>query len=316
MNKRTSIKGLFEAKGRVDLQLELVAGHKGLDREIKMADINRPGLTLAGYYEHFSPDRVQIFGMGESSYMKGLDPGERKECYTRFFSFDPLCCVFTHRMEPDDEFKAFADEKKVPVYVTERDTTRFTSLIIHAMDELFAPSISTHATLVDVFGLGVLLMGNSSVGKSECALELIERGHRLVADDMVAIKKIDESLLMGEGVEMLRHHMEIRGIGIINVQDLFGIRSVRNRKRVELVALLEEWQEGKEYERLGLEETHYTILDIAVPYVVVPVRSGRNIPIIIEAAAMNQRLKKMGIYSARELDDKIKNWMTLEKGNG
>ncbi len=196
--------------------------------------------------------------------------------------------------------------------MTRHRTTRFISLLTHVVEEFFSPAVVMHGTLVDVFGIGVLLMGKSGVVKSETALELIERGHRLVADDMVEVKKIDESLLMGSGSEIIRHHMEIRGLGIINARDVFGIRSIRNRKRIEMVVLLEEWNEGAEYDRLGIDEKRYTILDLDVPFITVPVRPGRNIPIIIETAALNQRLKKMGVFSARELDSRIQNWMRME----
>ncbi len=313
MERKVLIRDIFNVSGRIDLQLDLAAGRRGIDREIRYGDINRPGLTLAGYMEHFSPDRIQIFGLGETSFLKQQTERERKDIYERFFSFPVLCCVFTHGVAPDDDFRAVADKKDIPVYVSRWGTTRFTSLIVHVMDEAFSPRINMHGTLVDVFGLGVLLLGKSSVGKSECALELVERGHRLVADDMVVINKIDESLLMGSGSPILRHHMEIRGIGIINIRDLFGIRSIRNRKRIELVALLEEWDNTKEYDRLGLEETHYTIMDIEIPYNVVPVRPGRNIPIILETAALNQRLKKLGVFSARELDTRVQNWINTQK---
>jgi HPr kinase/phosphorylase len=185
-------------------------------------------------------------------------------------------------------------------------------LLTHIVEAAFAESVTIHGTLVDVFGIGILLIGKSGVGKSETALELIERGHRLIADDLVEVKKIDESLLMGNGSELIRHHMEIRGIGILNVRDIFGIRSVRNRKRIELVAELQEWDANTHYDRLGIEEQLYTILDLEVPYIIVPVRPGRNIPIIIETAALNQRLKKIGIFSAQELDKKIQEWIVRE----
>jgi HPr kinase/phosphorylase len=185
-------------------------------------------------------------------------------------------------------------------------------LLTHIVEATFAESVTIHGTLVDVFGIGILLIGKSGVGKSETALELIERGHRLIADDLVEVKKIDESLLMGNGSELIRHHMEIRGIGILNVRDIFGIRSVRNRKRIELVAELQEWDANTHYDRLGIEEQVYTILDIEVPYIIVPVRPGRNIPIIIETAALNQRLKKIGVFSAQELDKKIQEWIVRE----
>ncbi len=280
----------------------MISGEGGLTKEIKFGDINRPGLTLAGFTEHFAYDRIQIFGQGERAYMETLSNEKKREVYDDFFSYDVLCCIFTYDEHPDSLFLEYADKKDVPVFVSKRATTRFVSLIIHIMDEVFSETVTMHATLVEVFGIGVLLLGQSGVGKSETALELVERSHRLVADDMVEIRKIDESLLMGSGSPILKHHMEIRGLGIINIRDIFGIRSVRNRKRIELVVLLEEWDSTKEYDRLGLEEKKYTILDIDVPYLIIPVRPGRNIPIIIETASLNQRLKKLGIYSALELD--------------
>jgi HPr kinase/phosphorylase len=237
---------------------------------------------------------------------------QKTKTYRDFFSYDLLCCIFTHEYVPDKLFLEFAEKKNVPIFLSKRGTTRFITLFVHVIDEIFAEQVTLHATLVDVFGVGVLLTGKSGVGKSETALELIERGHRLVADDMVIVKKIDESLLMGAGSEILKHHIEIRGIGIVNVREIFGIRSVRNRKRIEMVILLEEWDSAKEYDRLGLDEKKYNILEIEVPYITVPVRPGRNIPVIIETAALNQRLKKIGINSARELDEKIKKWIMTE----
>ncbi len=312
MADRVLIKDFLETADEFDIDLRLLAGKKGMEKEIPVGDINRPGLTLAGFDQFFAYERIQIFGRGEQSYMQQLTEEERRKVYDRFFSYDILCCIFTHNVEPDEEFIRISEEKNVPVFITERKTSRFISSLVHILDEIFAPSITLHGTLVDVFGVGMLLLGKSGVGKSECALELIERGHRLVADDMVLIKKIDESLLLGSGTPVLKHHMEIRGMGIINVRDIFGIRSVRNRKRIEVVVLLEEWDSNKEYDRLGLEEKKYTILDQEVPYITVPVRPGRNIPVIIETASLNHRLKKLGIFSAHEFDRKIQEWMKRE----
>jgi HPr kinase/phosphorylase len=246
--------------------------------------------------------------------MSQLSPEQKIKVYDEFFSYAVLCCIFTYEYRPDDLFLEYAEKRNIPIFLSKRSTTRFITLFVHVIDEIFAESVTLHATLVDVFGVGVLLTGKSGVGKSETALELIERGHRLVGDDMVVVKKIDESLLMGGGSEILKHHIEIRGIGIVNVREIFGIRSVRNRKRIEMVILLEEWDSSTEYDRLGLDEKKYTILDIDVPYITVPVRPGRNIPIIIETAALNQRLKKVGINSARELDERIKKWIINEGG--
>jgi len=313
MGKKIRISEFLKNTGRVDLELRLITGKGGLVREIESVDINRPGLTLAGFYDFFAYDRIQIFGLGEAAYMRQLPPHEKKRVYEKFFSYDVLCCIFTHNEEPDQLFIELAESKNVPVLVTTRSTTRFVSIFTHLIDEVFSPSVTLHGTLVAVYGIGILILGKSGVGKSECALELIERGHRLVADDMVEIKKVDETLLMGSGSPILKHHMEIRGLGIINVRDIFGIGSVRNRKRIELVVLLEEWDSSKEYDRLGMEEMMYNILDLEVPFLTIPVRPGRNIPIIMETAALNQRLKKMGVFSARELDDKIQDWIRSEK---
>lgn len=310
--KKIYIRDLQESESKIDLQLMLVAGRDGIDKEIAAGDINRPGLGLAGFFDFFAYDRIQIFGLGETAFMRKLSIERKKEVFTKFFSYDVVCCIFTHNEYPDEMFIEYANSYRVPTFVTTHRTTRFMSLLTHVIEEFFSPVEIVHGTLVDVFGVGVLLLGKSGVGKSECALEMVERGHRLVADDIVEIKKIDESLLMGSGSEILRHHMEIRGIGIINVKDIYGIRSVRNRKRIELVVLLEEWDSTKEYDRLGIDEKKYAILDIDIPFIIVPVRPGRNIPIIIETAALNQRLKKMGIFSARELDSRIQNWIKRE----
>ena len=306
-DKKISIRDLYEGRGKINLKLEMVAGEYGLDKEICVGDINRPGLTLSGFFDFFAFERLQVFGLGETAYISKLSAESRREVWGMFFSYNVLSCIFTHDQRPDEIFIEMANEKNVPTFVTGYRTTRFVSLWTHAVEEVFAPAASVHGTLVDVFGVGVLLIGKSGVGKSECALELVEKGHRLVADDIVKIKKIDEIFLFGKSAEIIMHHMEIRGLGIINLKDLYGISSVRNRKRVELVVQLEVWDEKTEYDRLGIDEEKYTILDIEVPYIVIPVRPGRNIPILIETAALNRRLKKMGIYSARDLDARIQN---------
>jgi len=312
--EKLTLRYFLEMSGRIDLQLRFLAGEGGLNKIIKTGEINRPGLALAGFFDCFAFERIQIFGQGETAFMSKLTHEQKVTVYNEFFSYPILCCIFTYDFKPDDLFLEYAEEKNVPVFISKRATTQFITLFVHVIDEVFAESLTLHATLVDVFGVGVLLTGKSGVGKSETALELIERGHRLVGDDMVVVKKIDESLLMGAGSEILKHHIEIRGLGIINVREIFGIRSVRNRKRIEIVILLEEWDSSTEYDRLGLDEKKYTILGIDVPYITVPVRPGRNIPIIIETAALNQRLKKVGINSARELDERIKKWIVSGGG--
>lgn len=306
---KLTLRYFIEMSGRIDLQLRFLAGEGGLDKDIKTGEINRPGLALAGFFDCFAYERIQIFGQGETAFMTKFTREQRIKVYDDFFSYPILCCIFTYDFKPDDLFLQYAEKNNVPVFISKRATTQFITLFVHVIGEVFAENVTLHATLVDVFGVGVLLTGKSGVGKSETALELIERGHRLVGDDMVVVKKIDESLLMGAGSEILKHHIEIRGIGIINVREIFGIRSVRNRKRIEMVILLEEWDSATEYDRLGLDEKKFSILGIDVPYITVPVRPGRNIPIIIETAALNQRLKKVGINSARELDERIKKWI-------
>ena len=309
MRKPIHVRIFLDTSHAVDPKTRLVAGEPGLSKEVKMSEINRPGLALAGFYNFFAYDRVQIFGLGESAYMKLLSYEQREAMYKEFFSYDILCCIFTHNEMPDDLFCRMADEKGVPVLVTERGTTNFVSLLSHLLYDLLAPIKTVHATLVDVYGIGVMLMGKSGIGKSECALELLERGHKLVGDDMIEIKKVDDVLLIGNCIDTLKHYMEIRGLGIINVRDIFGIRSVSERKRIELVALLEEWDEKKEYDRLGLDEKIYTILDIKLPIITVPVKPGRNVPVIIETAALNHHLKKLGVHSAWQLDDSLKKIM-------
>ena len=311
MNKFT-LRYFIDGVGRIDLQLRLLAGEGGLYKEIKSGEINRPGLALAGFFDFFAYDRIQIFGQGETAFMAQLSRDEKIKVYGEFFSYPIFCCVFTYDYKPDDIFLEYADKNDVPIFCTRRGTTRFTTLFAHVVDELFAEDVTLHATLVDVFGEGVLLTGQSGIGKSETALELIERGHRLVGDDMIVVKKVGESLLIGEGSEILKHHIEIRGIGIINVREIFGIRSVTNRKRIDIVILLEEWDSATEYDRLGLDEKKFTILGIDVAHIIMPVRPGRNIPILIETAALNMRLKKVGINSARELDERIKKWINTE----
>ncbi|MDY6967175.1 MAG: HPr(Ser) kinase/phosphatase [Spirochaetota bacterium] len=306
------IKDLIDNSGHMDLMLKIFAGEKGLNKEITGGEVNRPGLSLAGFFDFFAFERIQIFGLGETAFISNLSDDQKKNVYEKFFSYDILCCIFTHDVKPDKIFIDFANKKNIPTLVTKFPTTRFISLLTHVLEEVFSPSTTIHGTLVDVFGLGVLLLGESGAGKSESALELVERGHRLVADDMVEVQKTDESFLIGSSSAIIAHHMEIRGLGIINVRDIFGIRSVRNRKRIELIILLEDWDPDNQYDRLGIDEQKYNILGIDVSYVVIPVKPGRNIPVIIETAALNHRLKKMGIYSAKELDNKIQNMSQKE----
>ncbi|MBN1499961.1 MAG: HPr kinase/phosphorylase [Spirochaetes bacterium] len=312
MKQKIFIRDLLDLPGDIDLRLTALTGEIGLDKEIEVADVNRPGLTLSGFYDFFASDRIQIFGKGENAYLDSLSSADAEKSLAKFFEYDVFCCVFTHNVFPSKMFIDLARKKNIPVMVTELNTTQFISQVTHIVEEAQAPVVSIHGTLADVYGFGCLIMGKSGVGKSETALELIERGHRLVADDIVEIKRIEDSMLVGQGSPIIKHHIEIRGLGIINVREVFGIRSVRNSKRIEIIVTLEEWDSNKSYDRLGIDEKHFSILGIDVPHIVIPVRPGRNIPVIVETAALNQRLKKMGVHSARELDKRLQDWMKME----
>jgi HPr kinase/phosphorylase len=309
MRKPVQVAVFLETPSRVDSRIKIIAGESGHSKEIKISEINRPGLALVGFYDFFAYDRIQIFGLGEATYIKRLSDEQRKAVYSEFFSYDILCCIFTHNETPDELFCQMADSKGIPVFITERKTTNFVNALTHLLYDLLAPNKTVHATFVDVYGIGVLLVGESGIGKSECALELLERGHKLVADDMVEIKRVDDAILMGSCTETLKHFMEIRGLGIINVRDIFGIRSMCESKRIDLVVLLKNWDNQEEYDRLGLDENVYTILDVNLPIITIPVKPGRNIPIIIEVAALNQHLKNLGINSAQQLDELLKKFM-------
>ncbi len=291
------------------LSLELVTGQEGLQRKITVPDINRPGLALAGYYDYFAFERIQVLGRTELSYLQGLGPDKGREIFRKLLEWDVCCFVITQGLEPPEELVRAVEGKHVAVFRSVMPTTKLIADLTIYLEDKLAPETSLHGTLVDVYGIGALILGKSGIGKSECALDLVERGHRLVADDLVDIKRTAEGILMGSGPELIRHHMEIRGLGIINIKNLFGIGAIRDRKRVELVINIEEWDENKEYDRLGLDEMTYTILDVELPRIVIPVRPGRNLSIIIEVAAMNQRLKKSGYHTAREFNKTLSSWL-------
>jgi HPr kinase/phosphorylase len=222
-----------------------------------------------------------------------------------FFKYPVSCCIFSHGHEPPSLFTDMAEIAGVPILVSSLPTNVMNTRLTKILEDAFAPRTSTHGVLVEVFGVGILIVGKSGVGKSETALELIERGHRLVADDVVDIRSISDTFLMGSGAKLIRHHMEIRGLGIINIKQLFGVGAIRDKKQIQLVVSLEEWDVKKEYDRLGLEESVYTILGVEVPLLTVPVKPGRNIPILIETAAMNFRLAKLGFNTAKELNREL-----------
>ncbi len=269
--------------------------------KINQPDINRPALQLAGYFEHFEATRLQIIGFVEYSYIEGLPVARKKEIYERLLSCEIPAIVFCRELKPDELFTEIAEAHKVPLLMTKKATSAFMAEIIRWLNVKLAPCISVHGVLVDVFGEGVLITGESGIGKSEAALELIKRGHRLVTDDAVEIRKVSDETLVGSAPDITKHFIELRGIGIIDVKTLFGVSSVKDTQNIDLVIRLEDWDKDKEYDRLGLEEEYTEYLGNKVVCHNIPIRPGRNLAVICESAAINHRQKKMGYNAAQEL---------------
>lgn len=281
--------------------------------KISVPDINRPALQMAGYFDHFDSDRVQIIGYVEYTYLEHLPREKKLPVYKQFLESKIPCVVYTTKVKPDEDMLRMARERNVPVLTTEYKTSAFMAEIIRWLNVELAPCISIHGVLVDVYGEGVLIMGESGIGKSEAALELIKRGHRLVSDDVVEIRKVSEVTLIGSAPDITRHFIELRGIGIIDVKTLFGVESVKNTQSIDLVIKLEEWDKDKEYDRLGLEEEHIEFLTNKVVCHSLPIRPGRNLAIIVEAAAVNHRQKKMGYNAAQELYNRVQNSLAQKR---
>jgi HPr kinase/phosphorylase len=274
---------------------------------ILQPDINRPALQLAGYFEHFEATRLQIIGFVEYTYMQSMDDDKKKEMYRQFLSFDIPGVVFCRELVPDPIFIKMAIEEKVPVLMTKKSTSAFMAEIIRWLNVKLAPCISIHGVLVDVYGVGVLITGESGIGKSEAALELIKRGHRLISDDVVEIRKVSDETLIGTAPDITKHLIELRGIGIIDVKTLFGVSSVMDTGNIDLVIELEDWDKDKEYDRLGLEEEYTEYLGNKVVCHRIPIRPGRNLAVICESAAVNHRQKLMGYNAAQELYNRVQN---------
>ena len=303
----------MDLKEHDSLNLKCIGVRKGLVKEISIPDINRPGLALSGFFDSFAHERLQIFGGGETAFLNKLDDEHNDAHIRKMFSYSIPCCIFTHGLLPGKNFIDIAETAQCPILQTDLPTSEFCMRITRILSGIFAPRQSVHGVLLEVYGLGVLILGDSGVGKSETALELIMHGHRLVADDVVNIHCVNGNILMGTGAnKIIAHHMEIRGIGIINVTHLFGVGAIRDRKQIELVVNLEEWDSKKNYDRIGLEEQSIEYLKVNVPRLEIPVKPGRNIPIIIETAVMNERLKKMGYYAAREFNQNILKWLETD----
>jgi len=299
---------------KFDLRLTLLAGKQGLSRRISSARIQKPGLALAGYTEYLHKERLQVFGNTEMSYLATL-PHERAVTVLReFFAQDVACLVVTKGLEVPPEMVAAAEESGVPLLRTTHLSSNFIESIQSCLEEVLTAQTSMHGVLLDVFGVGILLLGKSGIGKSEIALDLVMRGHRLVADDIVDVKRKTPESVFGAGSEIIKHHMEVRGLGIINIKDLFGVASIRERKKIEIVLELVEWDPTVEYDRLGVEDRKFRILDVEIPMLIVPVRPGRNMTTIVEVAARNHLLKLQGHHSAREFQERLNRAIALAPG--
>jgi HPr kinase/phosphorylase len=287
------------------LGLKLLAGAKGLERVIREPTVNRPGLALAGFTKYFASKRLQVIGSAESTFLKSLDPEERQARYARLFSYRIPCFVFCRGLQPDREFLRAAERASVPILKCPLITMKFINLATLALETMFAPRGSDMGSMVDILGVGVIIRGESGIGKSECVLALIERGYSLVSDDVTKLVLLDGREVIGSSAEVTRNHMEVRGIGIINVAAMFGIKSIRVSKRVDLVVSLKWWNEVEDVDRLGMEEEFVEILGVKVPHVTIPVRPGRDLARLIEVAAFQTKLRISGCNPAKELNDRL-----------
>ena len=287
------------------LQLTELSPSTQTEWDIRTADLNRPGMQFCGFYEYFAFERPQVIGKVEMTYLENLSMEQRRSMLEKYFSFDIPCVIVCRGMKAPDELLEAAAARNIAVYQTSMLTTKFTFNAINYLNRCLAPRVTRHGVLVSVDGVGVLLTGESGVGKSEAALELVRRGHQLVADDVVDICKVSDTRLVGECPEMVRHFMEIRGIGIIDIRTMYGVSAVAQSRSIDLVMNMEQWVSGKAYDRLGLHEEYTTILGVKVPSQTLPVRPGRNVAIIIEVAAKNLSLKRLGYSAAKELDRRM-----------
>jgi len=300
-----TIKEFFDSCSK-ELSLEWVAGQSGASRVIVVSEMNRPGLSLAGYFEFFRPERIQIFGQGEYAYLQTLDNARRMEMLGNVFNFKNLPCVIvTHGREIGPEILEQGNRNNVPVFRTTLTTAHLTRELSAYLEKRLAPMVVMHGVLTVVYGLGVLITGESGTGKSECGLELVKRGHILVSDDFVEVRHHPGDILIGSAGPAFKHYMEVRGLGIIDIKQVFGVSAVKDSIKIELVVRLEAENEKVDYDRIGLENHTTNILDIDLPEVVLPLRPGRNVAVLLEVAALNQRLKQEGIFSARDLNDKL-----------
>lgn len=287
------------------LELTLLTSEDGLKKKIFNNEIHRPGLALSGYTDRFAHERTQVIGETEISFLQSMDKERRKKLLEKVFSFDIPCILVSKNITPPSELLELANLAKTPIFQSRLSTTELTNRLSLYLDNIFAPNTSLHGTLVDVYGVGLFYTGKSGVGKSECALDLVERGHRLVADDIVKIIRKTPEIIIGTGTELLGHLMEIRGVGIIDVEKLFGIRSIRIQKRIEVEVRLVLWEDDLDYERLGIEDKYTRILGVEIPVVTIPISPGKNITVISEVIAMNHMLKVYGQDPAKEFSKRL-----------
>lgn len=287
--------------------LNLIAENDGFSKKIRDYSIHRPGLALAGFLELFSYNRVQIFGNTEIRFLHSLEKEKRLKSLQKFFEYDVPCVVFSNGHIPNDEFLSIAKERKVSVFNSAHPTTKLVYFLSDFLEDQFAPQVTIHGSFVDVYGVGLLFIGKSGIGKSEIALDLVERGHRLVADDFIIATRKGEGILMGSGTKLMKHFMEIRGLGLINVEKIFGIRAIRYQKRIEVLVILEVWDSSKEYTRTGLENLTTNILGIEIPTVILPIFPGKNVTVIAEIIALNYLLKHYGYDAAQDMKNRIRN---------
>ena len=292
-----------------EFQLEAVSSAIDRERKVEKNEVNRPGLALSGHFGYFEPARIQIIGISEADYIDKIPVEKRPEIFDKFFSYDPVAVVFSTSLPVCPEIIEAADRHGVPILRTSQKTSEFMAALIGSLSVKLAPRITRHGVLVEVYGEGILILGDSGVGKSETAIELVKRGHRLIADDAVEIKKVSAKTLVGSAPELIRHYVELRGIGIVDVKRIFGMGAVKDTEKVDLIINFEPWVQGKMYDRFGLEYEYTDIMGIKIPTMTIPVRPGRNLAIILEIAAMNNRQKKMGYDTAKEFNERLMNMM-------
>jgi HPr kinase/phosphorylase len=295
----------FYTEHASSLELKLVAGANGLNRIIREPTVNRPGLALAGFTRYFASKRAQVIGNAESHFLKSLNASERAARYTNLFNHKIPCFIFCRGFYPDRQFLQAAEARDVPIFNTPQITMKFINLATLALEMMFAPHGSELGSMVDILGVGVIIRGESGIGKSESVLALIERGYSLVSDDVTKVTLVDGREIIGTSAEITRNHMEVRGIGIVNVAAMFGVKSIRREKKVDLVVTLKTWDEVTDVDRLGMEDQYVKILGVDTPQITIPVRPGRDLARLIEVAAFQTKLKASGYNPARELNDRL-----------